>query len=313
MTTVENPFTASRDGTEGSRSSANFSARRQAFRRLHEAGCFVIPNPWDVGSARYLQHLGFPALATTSAGFAFSQGLPDSELALSRDRNLAHIADIAAAVDVPLNADFASGYGSAPQDVADNVTLCVATGIAGLSIEDATGDPSSPLYDMSLAAERVRAAREAIDQSRAEVLLTGRAECFLVGHPDPFREAVRRLTAYADAGADVLFAPGLHDPGQIQALVDAVRPKPVNLLVVHASGMSVADIAALGVRRISVGPALALAAWTGFTRAAQMLKSDGSFAGLASLVPYSEINGLFTRDYRADHPDDRESAGSPRV
>src|SRR6516164_10700126 len=159
-------------------------ARRKAFRALHEGGCFVIPNPWDVGSARYLQHLGFPALATTSAGFAFSQGMPDSEGALTCERNLAYIAEIAGGVDVPVNADFASGYGKSPRDVADNVTRCIATGVAGLSIEDTTGDPSSPLYELPLAVERVRAAREAIDQSRADVLLTARAECFLVGHHD---------------------------------------------------------------------------------------------------------------------------------
>jgi 2-methylisocitrate lyase-like PEP mutase family enzyme len=290
MNTFEQPMTTPAVGTEGSRSPANFSARRQAF---------VIPNPWDVGSARYLQHLGFPALATTSAGFAFSQGLPDSEVALSRDRNLAYIADITAAVDVPVNADFAAGYGRAPQEVADSVTRCVATGVAGLSIEDATGDPSSPLYDLPLAVERVRAARQAIDQSRADVLLTARAECYLVGHPDALRESVRRLAAYAEAGADVLFAPGPHDPAAIKALVEAVRPKPINLLVNRDSGLSVADISALGVRRISVGGALALAAWTGFTRAAQLLKSEGSFAGLANVVPYGDINGFFTTDYRA--------------
>jgi 2-methylisocitrate lyase-like PEP mutase family enzyme len=308
MNTIEQPITTALVGTDGRGSPANFSARRQAFRALHEAGCFVIPNPWDVGSARYLQHLGFPALATTSAGFAFSQGLPDSEVALSRDRNLTHIADIAAAVDVPVNADFASGYGKAPQDVADNVTRCVATGVAGLSIEDATGDPSSPLYDLPLAVERVRAARQAIDQSRADVLLTARAECYLVGHPDALRESVLRLQAYAEAGADVLFAPGPHDPAEIKALVEAVQPKPFNLLVVRDSGSSVAEIAALGVRRISVGPALALAAWTGFRHAAQVLKSEGSFAGLASLVPYPEINEFFTTDYRARREDRASNA-----
>ena len=292
------------------RSLENFRARRRAFRALHEAGCFVIPNPWDIGSARYLQQLGFPALATTSAGFAFSQGLPDSEVALTGERNLAYIADIAGAVDVPVNADFASGYGRAPEDVADSVIRCVATGVAGLSIEDATGDPSSPLYDLPLAVERVRASRQAIDQSGADVMLTARAECYLVGHPDALRESVRRLQAYADAGADVLFAPGLHEPAEIKSLVEAVRPKPFNLLVVRDSGLSVADIAALGVRRITVGPALALAAWTGFTRAAQVLKSEGSFAGLAQLVPYPEINGFFTTDYRARQPTDSESSGS---
>ena len=169
--------------------------------------------------------------------------------------------------------------------------------------EDATGDPSSPLYDLPLAVERVRAARQAIDQSRVDVLLTARAECYLVGHPDPLRESVRRLQAYAEAGADVLFAPGPHDPAAIKALVEAVRPKPINVLVVRDSGLSVADIAALGVRRISVGGALALAAWTGFTRAAQMLKSEGSFAGLAGLVPYGDINGFFTTDYGARQAD----------
>src|SRR5579859_6929957 len=193
MDNFEKPKTTHPIGTAGRGSLENFTARRQAFRALHEAGCFVIPNPWDVGSARYLQQLGFPALATTSAGFAFSQGLPDSEGALTCERNLAYIADIAGAVDVPVNADFASGYGVSPKDVAENVTRCIAAGVAGLSIEDATGDPSSPLYELPLAVERVRAAREAIDQSGADVLLTARAECFLVGHPDALRESVRRL------------------------------------------------------------------------------------------------------------------------
>jgi 2-methylisocitrate lyase-like PEP mutase family enzyme len=189
---------------------AALAARRSAFRALHQRGCFVIPNPWDVGSARYLQHLGFPALATTSAGFAFSQGLPDSgdDVVVSRDRALAHIASITGAVDVPVSADFMSGYGAEPDDVAESVARCVATGVAGLSVEDATGDPMSPLYDLPIATERVRAARHAIDRSGADVLLTARAECYHVGHADPFRESVRRLQAYAEAGADVLFAPG---------------------------------------------------------------------------------------------------------
>src|SRR5258708_14047617 len=215
--------------TEGRESVENLRARRVAFRALDEAGCFVTPNAWDVGSARYLQQLGFPALATTSAGFAFSQGLPDSEGALTCGRNLAYIDDIAGAVDVPVNADFASGYGASPQDVADNVTRCIAGGVAGLSIEDATGDPSSPLYELPLVVERVRAAREAIDQSRADVLLTARAECFLVGHHDALRESVRRLQAFAEAGADVLFAPRSPPPTALKALVDAVRPKPINV------------------------------------------------------------------------------------
>jgi len=251
-----------------------------------------------VGSARYLQHLGFPALATTSAGFAFSQGLPDSDddAVMTRDRSLGYISSITAAVDLPVSADFMSGYGREPDDVAESVTRCVATGVAGLSIEDATGDASSPLYDLPIAFERVRAAREAIDRSSDDVLLTARAECYHVGHPDPFRESVRRLLAYAEAGADVLFAPGPQNPAEIKALVEAVAPKPLNLLVVRDIGLSVGEIAALGVRRISVGGALALAAWTGFMRAAHALRSKGSFDGLASLVPYAEINGLFATD-----------------
>jgi 2-methylisocitrate lyase-like PEP mutase family enzyme len=272
---------------------AAFSDRRKAFRALHERGCFVIPNPWDVGSARYLQHLGFRAVATTSAGFAFSQGLPDSSDHVARDRTLAHIASITAAVDLPVSADFMSGYGLEPEDVAESVARCVATGVAGLSIEDSTGDPASPLYELPLAVERVRAARQAIDRSGEDVLLTARAECYLVGHPDPFRESLRRLETYAAAGADVLFAPGPHDPAEIKALVEAVAPKPFNLLVITDIGQSVSEIASLGVRRISVGGALALAAWTGFKRAAQTLKSEGSFAGLDGLGPYMELNALF--------------------
>ena len=298
-------------GANDATSQAALAARRKAFRALHERGCFVIPNPWDVGSARYLQYLGFPALATTSAGFAFSQGLPDSgdDVVVSRDRNLAYIAAITAAVDLPVSADFMSGYGMKPEDVAESVTRCVATGVAGLSIEDATGDAASPLYELPIAVERVRAARQAIDQSGPsgkDVLLTARAECYHVGHPDPFRESVRRLQAYAAAGADVLFAPGPQNPAEIKALVEAVAPKPLNLLVVRDIGLSVGEIAALGVRRISVGGALALAAWTGFMRAAQILRSEGSFAGLASLVPYAEINGLFATDPSRCSGDDAE-------
>jgi 2-methylisocitrate lyase-like PEP mutase family enzyme len=267
----------------------------------------VIPNSWDVGSARYLQHLGFPALATTSAGFAFSQGLPDSteDVVVSLDRTLAHIATITAAVDVPVTADFMSGYGSEPEDVAASVARCLDTGVAGLSIEDATGDPTSSLYELGIAVERVRAARQAIDESGPlgkDVLLTARAECYHVGHPDPFRETVRRLQAYVAAGADVLFAPGPQTPDEIEALVAAVAPRPLNLLVVRDIGLSVEEIAALGVRRISVGGALALAAWTGFMRAAQTLKSEGSFAGLAGLVPYPELNGLFAADLPGHQP-----------
>ena len=288
-------------GPHDTMSQAALVARRKTFRALHERGCFVIPNPWDVGSARYLQHLGFPALATTSAGFAFSQGLPDStdDVVVSRDRSLAHIASITAAVDVPVTADFMSGYGLEPENVAESVAQCVATGVAGLSIEDATGDSASPLYELPIAVERVRAARRAIDESGPlgkDVLLTARAECYHVGHRDPLRESIQRLQAYAAAGADVLFAPGPQTRSEIEALVDAVAPKPLNLLVVRDIGLHVDEITALGVRRISVGGALALAAWTGFIHAAQALKSEGSFAGLAGLVPYTEINGLFATD-----------------
>ena len=297
---VSTPSTSVSGLVTGATSQAALAARRKAFRTLHERGCFVIPNPWDVGSARYLQRLGFPALATTSAGFAFSQGLPDSSDGdvVSRDRNLAYIASVTAAVDLPVTADFMSGYGLEPEDVAESVGQCVATGVAGLSLEDATGDPTSPLYELPFAVERVRAARRAIDRSGYDVLLTARAECYHVGHPDPFRESVRRLQAYAAAGADVLFAPGAQNPAEIKALVEAVAPKPLNLLVVRDIGLNVEDVAALGVRRISVGGALALTAWTGFMRAAQTLRSEGSFAELANLVPYAEINSLFDTNRR---------------
>ena len=249
----------------------------------------------------YLQHLGFPALATTSAGFAFSQGRPDSDDddISARDRNLAYIASITAAVDLPVSADFMSGYGREPEDVAESVARGVATGVSGLSIEDSTGDPTSPLYDLPIAVERVRAARQAIDRSGEDVLLTARAECYHVGHADPLRESVRRLQAYVGAGADVLFAPGPQTPAEIEALVAAVAPRPLNFLVVRDIGLTVDEIAQLGVRRISVGGALALAAWTGFIRAAQTLKSAGSFSGLANLVPYPEINALLAADARA--------------
>lgn len=277
--------------------SDQFDTRRRQFRTLHETGCFIIPNPWDVGSARYLQHLGFPALATTSAGFAFSQGLPDTDTAVSLERSLAHIAEIAASVDLPVNADFASGYGIDPAEVAKSVTRCVATGVAGLSVEDAIGD-QSPLFDLPVALERVKAARQAIDQSGKDVLLTARTECYLVGHPDAFRESLRRLQAYAQAGADVLFAPGVSRPEEIKALVEAVHPKPLNLLVFRDLGLKVSDIEALGVRRISIGGAFALAAWGGFMRAAQTLKSEGSFAGLTGSASYAELNDFFVTDQR---------------
>src|SRR5579862_7668692 len=225
----------------------DFTARRAAFRKLHESGCFVIPNPWDPGTARYLRHLGFQALATTSAGFAFSRGLPDSVSAVPRDMALRHFAEIVAAVDLPVNADFASGYAIQPEAVAESVRLCVETGIAGLSIEDSTGDSLHPLYELPLAIDRIRAARRAIDASGSGVLLTGRAECYLVNHPDPFRESLRRLHAYAEAGADVLYAPGLAERSDIKTFVAELSPKPVNLLMSRNTGLRVADLAELGV------------------------------------------------------------------
>lgn len=275
-----------------------FVAARQRFRRLHEAGCFVMPNPWDVGSARYLQHLGFPALATTSAGFAFSQGWPDSDLIVTRSAVLAHLAEIAAATDVPVNADFASGYGIDPEAVADSVGQCVATGVAGLSVEDRTDDDAQPLYDLALAVERIAAARAAIDACGGGVLLTARAECFLVSHPDPLRESVRRLQAYAAAGADVLYAPGVSAADDIRTLVASIAPNPFNLLVGRNAPFTVADVAAMGVRRISIGGALSRAAWTGFMHAAQELAA-GRFDGMAALVPYADINTFLANDVEA--------------
>lgn len=272
---------------------SDFANRRAAFRTLHESGCFVIPNPWDVGTARYLQKLGFKALATTSAGFGFSQGLPDTPAAMSRDMVLAHIANIVAATDLPVNADFQSGYAATADGVAESVRLCVETGVAGLSIEDATADSHSPLFDLPEAVDRVRAARAAIDSTGANVLLTARAECFLVNHPDALRESIRRLQAYNDAGADVLFAPGVRERDDIRAVVNCVAPKPVNVLMSASTGLTVADLATLGVRRISVGSALARAAWSGFLKAATQIAQEGSFAGLDGAVPFAELNCAF--------------------
>jgi len=269
--------------------------RRAAFRALHESGCFVIPNPWDAGSARYLRHLGFRALATTSSGWAFSLGRPDSARAVPVESVLRNIADIVAAVDVPVNADFESGYAAEPDALAANVRRCIETGVAGLSIEDATADRSRPLYDLPLAVERIRAAREAIDATGTGVLLTARAECYLVGHPAPLEESIRRLRAYADAGADVLYAPGPRTRDDISAIVAAAGAKPVNLLMSQHTGLSVADVQTLRVRRISVGSALARAAWTAFMRAAETIARDGSFTGLEGLVPFAEINAFFAK------------------
>jgi 2-methylisocitrate lyase-like PEP mutase family enzyme len=277
--------------------SPNFAPRREAFRRLHESGYFVMPNPWDAGTARYLRHLGFKALATTSSGFAFSRGLPDADWVASCDMVLGHIAEIVAAVETPINADFQSGYAHDPEGVAANVRRCVETGVAGLSIEDATGRREEPLYELPLAVERIRAARAAIDASDADVLLTARAECYLVGHPQPLQEAIRRLQAYAEAGADVLYAPGPHMPEEIQAIVTAVSPKPVNVLMSSNTGLKIADLAAMGVRRVSVGSALALSAWTGFIRAAKKIADEGSMEGFEGSISFSELDGFFRKDF----------------
>jgi 2-methylisocitrate lyase-like PEP mutase family enzyme len=272
--------------------------RRAAFRRLHESGCFVIPNPWDVGTARYLRHLGFPALATTSAGFSFSKGLPDADGDLPRDTALAHIAEIVAATDLPVNADYEAGYADETEDVGKNVRLCLETGVAGLSIEDATGNRDAPLYDLGRAVERIKAARQAIDAAGADVLLTGRAECYLVGHPDPMNESIRRLQAYAEAGADVLYAPGPTTREDIKAIVDAVAPKPVNILVSRNVGLTVRDVAALGARRISVGSALARTAWGAFANAARLIADTGSFVGFDAAIAFDDLNAFFRRDLK---------------
>lgn len=273
-----------------------FAARRAAFRKLHESGCFVIPNPWDIGSARYLRGLGFKALATTSAGFAYSSGLPDASWAVPRDMVLEHIAEIVTSVDLPINADFEAGYAIDPEGVAENVRLCVETGVAGLSIEDATGDREEPLYDLPLAVERIKAAKAAIKASGSDVLLVARAECYLVGHPDPLAEALRRLEAYAAAGADLLYAPGAAKRADIEAIVKAVHPKPINILLTSSAGLKIPELADLGVRRISVGFAMARAAWTGFIRAAREIAQENSMAGLDNIVPYAELNEFFRKD-----------------
>jgi 2-methylisocitrate lyase-like PEP mutase family enzyme len=274
--------------------SAKMSPSVMAFRALHESGCFVLPNPWDVGTAVYLRQLGFKALATTSAGFAFSHGLPDSVAALPRDVMLAHIREMVGATPLPLNADFQTGYARDPEGVAANVALCVETGIAGLSIEDASGDNASPLFERALAIDRIRAARAAIDASGTGVILTARCEAWLVGVADPLPTSLDRLVAFAQAGADCLYAPGVRDPETIAAIVRAVAPKPVNVLMsAPVAGLSVERLSDLGVRRISVGSALARAAWGGFIRAAKEIAETGSFDGLADAAPFGDLNGAF--------------------
>jgi 2-methylisocitrate lyase-like PEP mutase family enzyme len=264
--------------------------KRAAFRKLHETGCFVLPNPFDVGSAKALQHLGFKAIASTSAGFAWTIGKADNKVTV--DEVLAHLADLSAAVDIPVNADFEGGFADGPEGVGANVTRAVATGLAGLSIEDSTGDKAKPIYERGLAIARIKAARQAIDTAGGDVLLTGRCEAFLWGQPD-LAFVIDRLTAYAEAGADCLYAPGIKTSEEIAAVVKAVAPRPVNLLI-GGSGLSVAQAEQLGVRRISVGGSLARMAWAGFMRAAkEMAGQGGAFTELGGGYPGGELNKMF--------------------
>ena len=267
--------------------------KRATFRKLHAEGCFVIPNPWDIGTARYLQHLGFKALATTSAGFAFSRGLADN--AVPRDAVLAHIAEIVAATDVPVNADFEGGYAETPEGVAESVRLCYGTGVSGLSIEDSKEDVNEPLYDFDLALARVKAARTAIDKAGGDVVLTARTEGFIRGRPD-LDETIRRLKAFSAAGADCLYSPGIRTREQISAVIKAVAPKPVNVLIGWDSDLTVSDLTALGARRISVGGALARAAWGGFMGAVKLIVEQGSFKGFAGTPPNADLNTMFKED-----------------
>ena len=269
--------------------------KRQAFRTLHEAGCFVIPNPWNVGTARYLQGLGFEALATTSAGHAHSLGFPDG--GQSVDAVLAHYRELADATDVPLNADFENGFADDPDGVAANVTRCIATGVAGLSVEDSPKD-ARPLYELEAAVARVKAARAAVDRTGGDVVFTARAENFIRGVPD-LDDVIRRLKAYAAAGADCLYAPGIRTREHIEAVVKAVAPKPVNFLAGWATEFKVSDIAAMGVRRISVGGSLARAAMHAFIKTATEIANEGKFDGFAGLVSNAELNKFFSEDRKS--------------
>jgi 2-methylisocitrate lyase-like PEP mutase family enzyme len=273
-------------------SGPSVSDKRRTFRKLHEAGCFVIPNPWNVGTARYLQGLGFKALATTSSGFAHAQGLPDGAVPL--DAMLAHFREIAEAADVPVNADFEGGFADEPEGVAKNVRRCIDTGVAGLSIEDSTGDDTNPLYDFDLAVARVRAARAAIDQAGGEVVFTARSEGFIRGRPD-MEETIRRLKAFAEAGADCLYAPGIRSREQITAVVNATAPLPFNLLM-STNVLTVQEIADLGVRRISVGGTLARVAMNAFIRSAREIADQGKFDAFAGVVGNPELNAFFRED-----------------
>ena len=264
--------------------------KRATFRKLHESGCFVLPNPFDAGSARALQQMGFKALASTSAGFAWTVGKADNRITL--DDVCDHLAALCAAVDLPVNADFEGGFAHEAAKVGANVARAVKTGVAGLSIEDSTGDTAKPLYERGLAIERIKAARAAIDADKSDVLLTGRCEGFLVGQPD-LAMVIDRLNAYSQAGADCLYAPGIRTKEQIAAVVKAVHPKPVNFLQ-GWPGLSVAEITGLGVRRISVGGSLARTAWAGFMRAAREIADKGTFSELGNGTPGGELNKMFS-------------------
>jgi 2-methylisocitrate lyase-like PEP mutase family enzyme len=269
---------------------ATIEEKRREFHRLHQSGCFAIPNPWDIGTAKYLQHLGFKAIATTSAGFAFSRGLSDG--AVTRDDMLAHIKELVDATDIPVNADYENGYADDPNDLAESVKLCVATGVAGLSIEDATDRKESRLYHVDLAVERIKASREAIGNSG--VVLVGRAEGFLVGREN-IDQVIKRLVAYSEAGADCLYAPGFKERDQIKAIIECVAPKPSNILIGGANGLTMRDAAGLGARRVSVGGAFARAAWGGFIRSAKELIEKGTFDELSNAASYAELQDLFGR------------------
>ena len=264
--------------------------KRATFKKMHESGCFILPNPFDVGSARALQHLGFKALASTSAGFAWTIGKADNRVTV--DDVCDHLTALCNAVDLPVNADFEGGFAHKPEKVAVNVARAVATGVAGLSIEDSTGDKANPLYERAFAIERIKAARAAIDADNSGALLVGRCEGFLVGLTD-LTMVIDRLNAYAEAGADCLYAPGIKSKEEISAVVKAVHPKPVNLLI-GSSGLSVAEAADLGVRRISVGGSLARAAWGGFMRASREIAEKGTFTELGNGYPGGELNKMFT-------------------
>jgi 2-methylisocitrate lyase-like PEP mutase family enzyme len=271
----------------------SIAEKRATYRRMHESGCFILPNPWDIGTARYLQGLGFKALASTSAGFAFSLGLPDG--AVSRDVMLAHFRELVAATDVPINADFEGGYADAPEDVAESVRLCIETGVAGLSIEDSTMDPAIPLYDFDLALARVRAARAVVDKAGGDVVFTARSEGFIRGRPD-LDETIRRLKAFADAGADCLYSPGIKTREQIEATVKAVGGKAINFLNSGAFGFTVNDLAGMGVRRISVGGTLARVAMDAFIKSARAIATEGKFDSFAGIIGNQELNKFFTDD-----------------